>query len=390
MRGEEVNRTVTLSNEGAASLQLDSIERTSGDPVAIGDSASADARPFGVDFQATALAPGASTSVQVVFHTRRNMADDGEHEATVQIHVRGTSDAERALTLRGHTVAPSAMETTVQGSGVTLFKRTAGTAKSVVIAVHGGPGLSSHYMQSLDRLAGAGRMMVTYDQRGSGRSGQPQPPTFSLADYVADLEVVRQSVGVQKVHLLGHSWGSLIAQQYAATHPDNVASLTLYGGEPLWSSDVAAGFNRFDARVMQLQAAGKIPMTLPASRGDDCTPSLAALLPAYLYNPDFQVPEEVHQITCSDSVTGKTYTALGSTFDYRPGVNSLAFPLMVFFGKGDPFGSQWGEATLAAFQATQGSLVLLENCGHFWQECPDAFYPAWEAFLDKAALSANE
>ena len=69
-----------------------------------------------------------------------------------------------------HLTRRSVLELQVQGSGVTLYVRVAGNAGSgnVLIAIHGGPGMSSDYMASLEQqLAGDELAVVTYDQRGT-------------------------------------------------------------------------------------------------------------------------------------------------------------------------------------------------------------------------------
>jgi proline iminopeptidase len=66
---------------------------------------------------------------------------------------------------------------------------------------------------------------VTFDQRGVG--GSSCQGSYQPEDYVADVEAVRRHLGAQRVHLLGHSWGGLLAQLYTREHPEHVASLCL-------------------------------------------------------------------------------------------------------------------------------------------------------------------
>jgi len=83
------------------------------------------------------------------------------------------------------------IELTVDGLDTTLPGRVAGNQGSgnVMIALHGGPGQSHHYMLDLERLAGKELAVVTYDQRGVGRSTAPpaDPSHYDLMDYVEDL-----------------------------------------------------------------------------------------------------------------------------------------------------------------------------------------------------------
>jgi proline iminopeptidase len=118
---------------------------------------------------------------------------------------------------------------------------TQGTALPV-IAVNGGPGLTHAYMVQNDvwkRIARK-RLVVFYDQRGTGASkrlqaGAPQ----SMDAQVADLEAVRQTLGLAKVVLVGDSYGGLLAMAYAASYPDHVAKLVLSDSPgPSWKSIV--------------------------------------------------------------------------------------------------------------------------------------------------------
>lgn len=147
-----------------------------------------------------------------------------------------------------------------RASDVTLYVRVAGNPESgnVLIAISGGPGLSSNYMLDLEQFAGPQFAVVTYDQRGTGNSTTPplEASHFSLDKYAEDLEAVRQKVGVEQVHLLGHSFGGLVAMYYATLHPERVRSLLLISSAPPTWQGVAASFPRIEARIQQLEEAG--------------------------------------------------------------------------------------------------------------------------------------
>jgi proline iminopeptidase len=104
-----------------------------------------------------------------------------------------------------------------------------------IIAVNGGPGLSHAYMVQNDlwERVGRNRLVVLYDQRGTGvskrmKAGAPQSIVSQTMDaQVADLDAVRQALGLDKFALLGDSYGGLVAMAYAAAHPEHVAKLIL-------------------------------------------------------------------------------------------------------------------------------------------------------------------
>ena len=127
-------------------------------------------------------------------------------------------------------------ERNIQGPDGTLYARIAGNLKSglVLIAIHGGPGMTHDYMLNLESLAGEDFAVVTYDQRGVGLSSSPQadPASYTLSKYAEDLETLRQDIGVDSVFLLGHSWGGIVAMRYATLFPERVRSIIFMGSGP--------------------------------------------------------------------------------------------------------------------------------------------------------------
>lgn len=106
--------------------------------------------------------------------------------------------------------------------------------------------------------------MVTFDQRGTGRSASPpeKVSSYVLWEYVSDLESVRETVGAESVHLLGHSWGGIVAMRYATVYPERLRSMVLVGsGPPTWEG-IWEGYSRFQERVQELQQTGIIPQNL--------------------------------------------------------------------------------------------------------------------------------
>lgn len=102
--------------------------------------------------------------------------------------------------------------------------------KLPVVALHGGPGLPHDSLEPLVDLARTGRPVVFYDQLGCGnstRTGAPNP--WSVGLFLEELAVVRRELGLDAAHLLGHSWGGLLAMEHALGGADGLASLVLVG-----------------------------------------------------------------------------------------------------------------------------------------------------------------
>ena len=267
---------------------------------------------------------------------------------------------------------PVIEELRVPADDVTLHVRIAGNpeAGDVLLAVNMGPGFSSHYMASLEQLASEALAVVTYDQRGTGRSSEPSGG-YELPEYVADLEAVRQAVDAERVHLLGHCWGGLVAVRYATIHPDWVRSLVLWGGGWPTSEIVATGQQNLGRRQAALQQAGIIP-TRPTA--------IEQILPVFLSNPHFELPDEFRHSQYNPEVEQETKSALGE-YDITADVSRLKHRVLFLWGEDDPFGLDTAEATRNAFSAAQLQFVVIKECGHLWQECPDAFFGQVRAFL---------
>lgn len=104
-----------------------------------------------------------------------------------------------------------------------------------LLALHGGPGGTSCGFSLLEPL-GDQRPIVRYDQLGTGRSGRPDDLSLWTVDhFVEELHVLRQELGLGKIHLLGHSWGASLAAAYVIEKgTDGIASVIL--SSPLLST----------------------------------------------------------------------------------------------------------------------------------------------------------
>lgn len=97
-----------------------------------------------------------------------------------------------------------------------------------LVCLHGGPGSTHHYFTPLEELASQGRRLVLYDQLGCGGSDRPDDPDLWTVElFLDELRTLRDALGLDRIHLLGSSWGSMLALEYALTKPPGLASLVL-------------------------------------------------------------------------------------------------------------------------------------------------------------------
>jgi proline iminopeptidase len=118
--------------------------------------------------------------------------------------------------------------------GVRLFYRKLGIGHDFVVFLHGGPGLSMGDGGYAMRPLADDHTLIMYDQRGGGRSDLVKDPALLTADAdVRDLEALRQHFGIQKMSLIGLSWGSGLAALYASTHEEAVSRIVFLAPMPI-------------------------------------------------------------------------------------------------------------------------------------------------------------
>jgi proline iminopeptidase len=128
----------------------------------------------------------------------------------------------------------------VSGGSVWYRKAVGEGNLTPLLVLHGGPGFSSLPLHRLDKLAN-GRDVFYYDQLGAGYSKGPTDPSlWQLDRFVEELWQVRQELGLEEVHILGHSWGTTLLAAYLLTKPAGVKSATFSSpclSAPRWAED---------------------------------------------------------------------------------------------------------------------------------------------------------
>ncbi len=101
------------------------------------------------------------------------------------------------------------------------------SGRDPLLCLHGGPGSTHHYFAPLERLAADGRAVVVYDQLGCGRSDRALDIEWSLGVFLDELAALREQLSLDRVHLLGTSWGGMLALEHALSGFGGLSSLVL-------------------------------------------------------------------------------------------------------------------------------------------------------------------
>jgi proline-specific peptidase len=137
----------------------------------------------------------------------------------------------------------------IQVPGGRVWYRSVGAGPGVpLLCLHGGPGFPHDYLEELEGLADR-RRVVFYDQLGCGRSDRPDDKSLWEIDrFVEEVAVVREALGLEPAHLLGSSWGGMLAMQYVLDRRPSLVGLVLASSPASsrrWTNDCSellAGF----------------------------------------------------------------------------------------------------------------------------------------------------
>jgi proline iminopeptidase len=275
----------------------------------------------------------------------------------------------------------------VEVGGVRLWYSVAGRGAPgapPVVFLHGGPGQgSAHFAALTGPEMERSLRMVYLDQRGSGRSDRARE--YSIPLMVDDVEGVRRALGVPRIALIGHSFGAILALEYAARYPEHVSKVIVVAG--LWDAPAqirlrcertVATFPQVAARVLG-DSAGAV-----ARRGD-CDwfwklPEVEALNNALMF-PDSTVRIRLDSVQAASGTrnTGELGAALfrNGLLQYRfTAAQRLTMPVLVISGRHDGTAVSEGLRELAR-RLPNGRFVEFENSGHF-------------VYLDEPARFARE
>jgi proline iminopeptidase len=295
----------------------------------------------------------------------------------------------------------TAHESNIPVGNASLYSREIGKGQPIIV-LHGGPDFDHAYLlPDLDRLADAFRL-IYYDQRGRGRSADHvQPEDVTLLSDVADLDKVRQHFHLQSAAVLGHSWGAVLALEYALRHPAHVSHLILMNPAPVSASDVTVlrkayalklgpDMDRQKAIVASAAYRAGDPEAVSARyrlhfkpalvRAEDYERLMATMKTTFINQGKEGIPKAR---AVEDRLMRDTWEADG--YDLLPRLRDLHIPTLVIAGDHDFIPGEIAAHIAGAIPNAR--LITLRHCGHFaYLECPDDVRNALNDFVGQEAV----
>jgi proline iminopeptidase len=143
--------------------------------------------------------------------------------------------------------SPDGVRWVTLSSGYKVWTQRIGSGPTKVLLLSGGPGLSHEYMECFAVfLPQQGYELYFYDQLGCGRSDRPSDASlWRLSRSLDEVEEVRAALGLDRMIVVGHSWGGILGLEYALRHPQRIRAFVL--------SNMTASFADYGAYVQQLR-----------------------------------------------------------------------------------------------------------------------------------------
>ena len=270
-------------------------------------------------------------------------------------------------------VSCSDRHTIVEGhldiNGTSLFFKTMGSGQPIVV-LHGGPGFDHRqFLPYIWELA-EHHKVILFDQRGTGLSSGPVDSTsISIETFIADIEGVRKAFDIEKMNLLGHSWGGILAMYYGIRHPENLKSLIL--------CSTAASFESF-AEMRARYEADRLPedATLlkeiySSDNFQNGDPEAVERFWRVYFKPYFADQSLVSKMNLQftentikngNEVAGLILRSIGD-FDLHEDLRAIRCPTLILHGDSDPMPVKYAEMIHESIRNSE--LVIIEGSGHW-------------------------
>jgi proline iminopeptidase len=243
-----------------------------------------------------------------------------------------------------------------------------------VIILHGGPGVPTP-MDSVINYLKNEYQVIFFQQRGTGNSFVKND-SYTIADYLLDINSIANYFELEKFHLFGHSWGGLYAQIYAQEFPGKVLSLFLVspssGTGYQWdeTEDEVMAFNKSKVNFWQLMSMGYF--SVAGMLGSDGAYQCLFKIVLSNYNSDFNIEEQ--NLNWLEGVRSEPINATRKSISNYPILKNMEDPefrVTITYGEKDIYGKS-SEYVKNRYKGAQ--IFIIKNSGHIpWLHNRDRF-----------------
>jgi proline iminopeptidase len=275
----------------------------------------------------------------------------------------------------------------VETSGAKLFARAMGNG-SPLMMIHGGPTLSHRYFLPHMLPLTKKNRVIYYDQRGGGQSVCKEPKSRNVDVFIQDIDAVREFLGLEKISVLGHSWGGFLAMHYAIKYPHRLNKLILMNSMGCSSNELALFKKEQSARLESLKdQLHNVEASKEFASGDPKTVAAynKLIFGTYLYDCSQINKLDFDQTPEANKMGFETFAALRDSFlslpfDITKDLQRLKCSTLILHGDVDPVPITTAQNLHKIIRHSK--LRVFQRCGHFsYLEKPDECFPLIDQFL---------
>jgi len=254
-------------------------------------------------------------------------------------------------------------------NGTELYYKVVGQGEPILI-IHGGPGLNHKYLFPNLQFLTDKYQLIFYDQRASGKSSLTlDSNSVTIDNFIQDIDELRDAFGIEKLNIMAHSWGGLLALKYAIKHPEDTKSLILINSvgasseiRNMTNQTIAERFTKEDsvhrAEIIQTDEFQK--------REPNAIESLMKIgFRHQFYNIAFL--DSLNLSLNKDYIkTSQLLQNLAkdlTEYDFHSDLKKIKTPTLLIYGSYDPLAELAG--TRIHEMIEQSEFKILDNCGHF-------------------------
>lgn len=270
-------------------------------------------------------------------------------------------------------------------NGSEVYYKIIGSGPPMIV-IHGGPVLDHSYLLPHFEALAQDHQLIFYDQRACGKSSvEVDSATMSIAGFTDDIEQLRQALHLEKVDLLGHSWGGLLAMHYALKYPAHLNHLILSNAMPasteVWQQEEA----RLATRITAEDSLKRVGIMSSPEMQQGSAKAIKKLMllsfkpqfhnKALLDSLNLYIPDDFMARSAKFSYLGKDLTQ----FDLYDDLKKVNVPTLIIYGSDEPAATLSGKRLQETISGSR--LVIIEESGHFpFVEQPDKYFKAINSF----------
>jgi len=291
------------------------------------------------------------------------------------------------LSCKSKSVEIYSEEGTKEINGTQLYYKVVGQGEPILI-IHGGPGLNHKYLFHNLQFLTDRYQLIFYDQRASGRSSLTlDSNSVTIDNFIQDIDELRNTFGIEKLNIMAHSWGGLLAMKYAIKHPENTKSLILISSVGA-SSEISTMANQSLVERFTQEDSMHRAEIIQTDEFQKREPNAIESLMKIAFKHQF------YNIIFLDSLNlslNKDYIKTSqllqnlakdlTKYDFHSDLKKIQSPTLLIYGSHDPLTELAGTRIHESIEKSE--FKILDNCGHFpFIEKKDEFKSIVVIFLE--------